>query len=339
MNGQTFSKETAVADANDNQTAPSVAVEGDTVYVAWQDDQSSNQDIYVGSSTNAFASVTATRVTTNTADQTEPDLAVGVENTIYLVWTDERNGQADIYGAVSTASWANVALVTAEGEQTSPAVAVAPDGSDLHLVWVDTASGDGDIWYASSNGLPTTPLAGENIIDDTSAADQTAPALTCTPDGKVFACWQDSRNIGAYGDDADVYFAELSSGCVGTNVLVGDGGAGSGQSEPTIALTTHNGPYVVWADNRNTAAEIYCAATTYLDPTPLYSALVDAAAGTTVGTAPSAITKAGDVSIIVPAGGVPGRPPRDHLGDRESVDLVHRLPGQLRLRAQRHRVR
>mgnify|MGYP002399069600 CR=1 FL=1 len=301
-NGRTFSKETAVADANENQTAPTVAVDGDTVYVAWQDGQSGNQDIYVGSSTNAFASVSAARVTTNTADQTEPDLTVGAGNTIYLVWTDERNGQADIYGATSAASWANVALVTAEGDQTSPAAAVAADGSTLHLVWVDLASGDSDIWYASSNALPASPLTGRNIIDDTSAADQTAPAVTCTSDGEVFACWQDSRNIGVYGDDPDVYFAELSPGCVGTNVLVGDGGARSGQSEPAIALAVHNGPYIVWADDRNTAAEIYCAATTCLDPTPLYSTLVNADAGATVGTAPSAITKAGNVSIVVPAG-------------------------------------
>lgn len=300
--GQTFSRETVVADANDNQTAPAVAVDGDTVFVAWQDDQNGNQDIYVGSSTNAFASVSVARVTTNTADQTEPDLAVGAGNTVYVVWTDERNGQADIYGATSAGSWANVALATGEGDQTGPAVAANPNGSDLHLVWVDSASGDPDIWYASSSGLPASPLTGRNVVDDTSASDQTAPAVTCTADGEVFVCWQDSRNIGAYGDDADVYFVELSPGSLGTNILIGDGGARSGQSTPAIALTTNDEPYLVWTDDRGTAAEIYCAATTSLDPTPLYSALVDANAGATVGTAPSAIARAGDVSIVVPAG-------------------------------------
>lgn len=300
--GRTFSRETPVVDANDNQTAPAVAVAGSTVFVAWQDDRNGNQDIYVGSSTNAFAGVSVTRVTTNPADQTDPDLAVGAGNTAYLVWTDGRNGQADIYGATSAAAWANVALVTAAGDQTRPAVAVVPGTSDLHLVWVDAASGDDDIWYASSSGLPSSPLTGRNIIDDTSAADQTAPALICTADGKVFVCWQDSRNVGGYGDDADVYFVELGPGCLGTNILIGDGGARSGQTEPAIALTAHGEPYVVWADDRDAATEIYCAATSYLDPTPLYSAVVDAGAGATIGIAPSAIKKAGDLSIVVPAG-------------------------------------
>ncbi|MGE5295271.1 MAG: putative Ig domain-containing protein, partial [Solirubrobacterales bacterium] len=299
-NGRTFSKETAVVDANDDQIAPTVAAAGGSVYMAWQDGRNGNQDIYVGSSTNAFAAVTATRVTTNTEDQTQPDLAVGADNAIYLVWTDKRNGDADIYGAVSAASWANVPLVTSDGDQTSPAIAIA--GSEMHLLWVDAGSGDADIWYASSNGLSGSPLTGRNIVDDTSGAEQTAPALTCTNDGKVFACWQDLRNVGTYGDDADVYFAELSSGCAGTNVLISDGGARSGQSEPTIALTTDNAPYVVWADDRNTAAEIYCAATTYLGPTPLYSGLVDASSGATIGVNPSTIAKTGDVSIVVPAG-------------------------------------
>jgi PKD repeat protein len=301
-NGRTFSRETPVVDANDNQTAPAVAAAGNTVFVAWQDDRNGNQDIYVGSSTNAFAGVSVTRVTTNTADQTDPDLAVGAGNTAYLVWTDRRNGQADIYGATSASAWANVALVTAAGDQTRPAVAVVPGTSDLHLVWVDAASGDDDIWYASSSGLPSSPLTGRNIIDDTSAADQTAPALTCTADGRVFVCWQDSRNVGGYGDDADVYFVELGPGCLGTNILIGDGGARSGQTEPAIALTVHDEPYVVWADDRDAAAEIYYAATSYLDPTPLYSAVVNADAGATIGIAPSAIQKAGDLSIVVPAG-------------------------------------
>jgi PKD repeat protein len=304
-NGQAFSKEIAVADANDNQTAPTVAVDSGSpsrAYVAWQDDRNGNQDIYVASSTNAFASSTVSRVTTNAADQTEPDLAIGAANTVYLVWTDKRSGQADLYAAASTASWTNVALVTGAGDQTSPAIAVTPGSSTVHLLWVSSVSGNADVYYASSNGLPASPLTGVNLIDDTSGASQTVPAIACSADGRIFACWQDTRNVGLYGTDTDVYFVDLSPGSLRTNTLVSEGAAKANQTEPAIALSTGSQPYIVWTDNRNTVTEIYCAATTYLDSTPLYATLINAATGATVGIAPTAITSPSDVSIVVPAG-------------------------------------
>ena len=155
---QNFSKETRVSDSNDNEINPAIAVDGQSpsrVYVAWQDGRNGNQDIYVAGSANAFVATTISRVTTDMADQTEPDIAVGGQNIAYVVWTDMRNGQADLYGAASSAGpWTNVPIVTSAGEQTDPAVAAEPGGSCLHLLWVDNAGGDQDIYYASLAGLP-----------------------------------------------------------------------------------------------------------------------------------------------------------------------------------------
>ncbi|MBP7051857.1 MAG: hypothetical protein KBE65_12655 [Phycisphaerae bacterium] len=306
--GKTFTRATLVTDSNDNEITPVVAIDSGSparAYVAWQDDRSGNQDIYVASSTNAFASVTTSAVTTDASDQLAPDMAVDAGNTAYLVWTDKRNGLADIYGASSASSWANHPLVTSAGSQTDPALAIAPGGSFLHWVWVDSASGDTDICCASSSGLPGAPVTGASLIDDTSGAAQSDPAIACSADGKVFVCWQDARNIGAYGADTDVYFAEIGSGAGKTNILIGDGGSEANQSEPVIAVTAAGQPYVIWTDDRTTATEIYCAATTYVDSTPLHSTLVAAATGATVGTSPAAITDTDDVSIVVPAGACP----------------------------------
>ncbi|MEN6575342.1 MAG: putative Ig domain-containing protein [Phycisphaerales bacterium] len=307
-NGETFTRETLIEDSDNNQTEPVVAVDGASpsrAYVAWQDDRNGNQDIFVASSTNVFASMTTSAVTTNTANQTSPDMAVDAANTAYLVWTDSRNGQADIYGAASTASWANVPLVTGDGGQTHPAVAATPGSSVLHLLWVNDVSGDADVYYASSNGLPTGPVTGTNIIDDTSDAAQTDPALACAADGRIFACWQDARNVGVYGDDTDVYFTELGSDAGRTNILIDDEGNGANQFQPAIAVTADDQPYIIWADDRNVTTEIYCAATTSIDPTPLYSTVVAAATGATVGTDPAAINGSEDVSVVVPPGACP----------------------------------
>ena len=214
------------------------------------------------------------RVTSNPADQTEPKLAIDAGNIVYVFWTDRRNGQADIYAAASNAGpWTNMPIVTGAGDQTQPAVA-AGSGDALHLLWVDNASGNSDIFYASLNGLPGSPVAGIGIIDDTSGADQTAPAIVCGADQKVFASWQDWRQAGSTGTDTDLYVAELRSAAPRANVFVGDDGTNASQSDPAIGVDRYGQPYVVWTDSRQATAEIYCATTTLVDPTPLDSKTV-----------------------------------------------------------------
>jgi len=294
-----------VTDSNDNEANPAITVDSQSpnrVYVAWQDDRNGHYDIYVASSVSDFVNDTVSRVTTQAADQTDPDLAVDVRNTVYVVWTDMRDGQANVYGAASDSGpWANVPIVTASGNQTDAAVAVAPGGSVLHVLWADDRPGNSDIYYARSEGLPGSPVTGGTIIDDTSRADQLAPAIVCSGDDQAYACWQDFRHA-INGLDSDLFLAELRSGSAKTNVLIGDDSTNANQSQPAVGIDKYANPYVVWTDDRNAADEIYYAATTFVDPVPLDSKLVTSAAGATVGPDPQYINGPEDVSIIVPAG-------------------------------------
>jgi PKD repeat protein len=306
-NGSNFSKEVRVTSSNRNEIDPALALDRQSpacAYVAWQDDRNGNQDIYVAKSTDGFASSTVVRVTSNAADQVQPRVVVDSSNVAYLFWTDLRNSQADVYAAVSsgsTGAWAEVAIVAGPGQETQPAVA-AGSGTALHLVWVDNSSGNNDIYYALLNGLPNSRVAGLNIIYETSGADQTAPAIVCGADQRAFACWTDARHAGADGTDTDLYVAELRAPAAGTNVFVGDGGTSVNQSDPALGVDQYDQPYVVWTDSRQATTEIYYAATTFLDPTPLDSKIVVASVGAVVGTDPAAIRTTQDVSLVVPAG-------------------------------------
>lgn len=302
--GQSFSRESRITDSNDNEINPAIAIDGqspNSAYVAWQDDRNGNQDIYVAASANSFASNTVSRVTANTADQVDPDIAADAQNVLYIVWTDMRNGRADIYGAASNAGpWTNVPVITTTSDQANPVLASEPGGSVLHLLWVDNALGDQEVYYAKMEGLPGSPLTGRSIVDDTSGADQLAPAIVCATGGKVFACWQDSRHEGAYSTDTDLYVVELVSGTARTNVLVGDDQTNASQHEPAIGVNANAQPYVIWTDDRRGTPQIYYAATTLIDPVPLDSKLVVASAGATIGADPSAIDQPEDVSIVIP---------------------------------------
>jgi beta propeller repeat protein/parallel beta-helix repeat protein len=311
VDGVTWLSETQITDSSANQVVPVVAVGNqspNTAYVAWQDDGAGQEDIYMASSSNGFLTNDVAPVTSDASNQITPDIAIDISNTVYLVWTDERNGSDDIYGADSAIGpWTNVAVVTDAGNQHTPSLATEATGSVLHLAWVDDVSDDdSDIRYASSDGMPSGPLAGVNLVDDTSGASQIAATVAVagsTGDGlEVFTCWQDWRNTTLTGADTDLYFIDVETGDE-TNILVGDGETGSSQGEPTMGVDASGYPYIVWTDDRNATAEIYYAGAMRTDSTALFSGTVTASSGGTVGpTSPAAV---GDVSVTVAAGACP----------------------------------
>ncbi len=303
LDGASWSTDTRITNSDDGQTAPVIGVDSASgCHVAWEDDAEGQQDIYVASSSDGFVSETISQVTSDTSDQTGPDIAVDASGSVYLVWTDARNGSDDIYGAASNGGpWTNIAVVTGAGHQYAPALATEDEGAWLHVVWADDVAGDSDVYYASSEGMPSSPLARVNIVDDTSGVDQLTPILTTSGSAgnalRVFVCWQDWRNVTLAGEDTDLYFVEVRNGDE-INVLVGDGGTGSDQSAPAIGVDSNGSPYIVWTDDRNTSTEIYCAGTTFWDPDVLDSQAVTASEGGTVGIAsPSDV---GDVSVVIP---------------------------------------
>jgi hypothetical protein len=303
--GIAWSTGTLVVDSNNNEVNPAIAVDkssSNRAYVVWQDDRNGNQDIYIAASSNSFLTAAVSQITSNSSDQIEPAIAVGPSNTVYVIWTDTRSGSSDIYGAASNyGSWTNVPIVNNASNQTKPAIAVESTEAKLHILWVDGRSGNQDIYYATSDGLPGSPLSGSSIIDDTSAAKQSEPVIITNGSSKVFACWQDERNVAANGGDTDLYMAELTSDSR-TNILVGDDGTNADQSEPAIGVGEYGHPYLVWAYGRSANTEIYYAASIFVEPVALKTKDVLASLGATVGTDPASITSVNDVSVVVPAG-------------------------------------
>ena len=311
VDGINWSAPIRVNDPNEgNQIYPAIVVDSRSpnyAYVAWQDDRAGNQDICIATSSNGFVTKTVSQITSNTSSQTAPAIAVDSANTAYVLWTDSRNASNDIYGAAGS-PWTNVPIVTKAGNQSNPAIAVESAGSILHMLWVDQSSGNSDIYYASSNGLPSSPLAGRNLIDDTLGAEQISPAIAVTgstgDDLQVFACWHDERNISDNTGDTDLYMVQTNSG-VGTNVFVGDGGTNSDQIEPAISTDQNGYPYLVWTDDRNTNREIYFAGSIFMQPFALASELITSSSGGTVGTDPASIIGVDDVSVVLPEGACP----------------------------------
>jgi hypothetical protein len=195
-------------------------------------------------------------------------------------------------------------VVTGTGNQSNPAVAAAPGTSALHVVWQSDATGNLDVLYGTSDGLPASPFSGSSVIDDTTGGDQFAPSIMAARDHAgnihVYTCWQDNRVVGST-QDSDLYVAEIRSGTGGTNILVGDDGTNSNQSEPALGFDEYGQPAVVWTDSRGSTPRIYSVCSVYFKPVALASALVTRAALSRVGEDPATINDTTDISIQVPA--------------------------------------
>ncbi|MCL5282125.1 MAG: InlB B-repeat-containing protein [Planctomycetes bacterium] len=304
-----------------NRVHPVVAARGQSsslAAVAWQEGPAGNQDIWVASSTNRFETATLSRVTVDPADQTDPAIAVDGQDTIFVLWTDARNGSTNVYGAASNAGpWTNIPVVESESNPSHPVLAVGLSGRTLHLAWVEDKNGNPDVFYAVTEGLPMSPLPGANIVDDTSGADQQVPALRVAAgaDGtdRVFICWEDARNV-AYGGTVEVYFADVSPGSLRTNVPIDDDGRSGGPHEPVLGADRWGYPYVVWvgegsptenavlgSPTSGTAPQLYYCGATHANPAPLTERPIVSSAGGLVGASPESIKSVDDVSVAIPA--------------------------------------
>jgi hypothetical protein len=286
-----------------NQTNPAIVIDSSNkVYIAYDDDQNTDKDIYIASSADNY--VSKTQITSATYDQTTPDIAVDSGGTVYVVWADARNWNGsgnlmyDIYGAASNdGPWTNTLIVIENDQQLSPKIATEAVGSILHFVWVDDRLGDDDIYYATSDELPLpgSPLTGSSIIDDGTGADQISPVIITTGftgnDLKVFACWRDERNA-----EAELYAVEITAS--GTNIYIGNE-LNDDQSKPAIGIDQYNHPYIVWINGRT---DICYAGNTFDDPATLASTNVSTSSAATVGTTWNAINSIDDVSSEMPQG-------------------------------------
>ncbi len=206
------------------------------------------------------------------AAQSEPALALDSSNNIYIVWTDARNGNNDVYSSKSTDGGmtfaANVRVndVTTSFQQ-DPAIAVDPvDPNLVHVVWTDgrnTATTGPDIYYANSTdgGLSFNPSV--RVNDDTGAAEQGQPAIAVAPDRSVYVVWTDPRNV-ARGQD--IYFSKSTDlgATWSANIIVNDDTGAAAQQEPVIRVNEAGTVFIAWTDyrNPNTAPDIYATRST-----------------------------------------------------------------------------
>ncbi len=189
------------------------------LFIVWTDERGSDKDIYLQKFDSAGNKAWTNDLRVNqyaTGDQYEPAIAIA-SGTMYVVWTDERSGNQDIYaqkldtdGVIKWTSDIRVNINSDDSDQNSPDVAISPASLIPYASWEDNRNGNEDIYaspfseYTITANIPNVPLVvtgikrlGENPIIYKYSATSTTDA---------------SGNIYLNNIEWDTYSVNLGSG-------------------------------------------------------------------------------------------------------------------------------
>jgi hypothetical protein len=240
-----------------------IACSGNDVYVVWQDFRNGWPDVYLNRSADGGVTWLAQDVRMDTdalgaAMSLAPRVAVAPPY-VYVVWTDLRNGLADVYlrrsgdgGATWTAADARVDT-DAPGAGSSSNPVVTAVGSLAYVAWEDQRSGAPAIRLSRTADGGVTWL-GTDLRLDTDVPGATAswrPVLYATAN-TVVAAWEDYRP--GTGDVRSNRSTDGGLTWLGSDVRLATDVAGAALSTGIVIAGSGQNVFVAWQDLRNGAA-------------------------------------------------------------------------------------
>jgi hypothetical protein len=239
-----------ISTAESDQWMSAIIFDGTRYFTTWSDYRNGNSDIYGARVTTAGNVLDPAGILLDYgySSPEQSASAVSFDGTNYfVVWQDDRNGEADIYGARVTPSGIvldpqGIPISIAPEQQESPQVTF--DGINYLVVWQD-----GRNWEADIYGARVTPagvvLDPDGIPISTAVDEQYSPSL-CFGGTNYLVAWQDYRN-----GEADIYGARVNqAGNVLDPMGIAICNAIYDQYPPDVAFDGTN-YLVVWDDGRN----------------------------------------------------------------------------------------
>jgi hypothetical protein len=212
------------AAALDNKWAPTIAVRGRRMYVAWADFRNYNWDIFMAHSRTGQMFSANVRVDDFPAFERihdHPTVAVDERGIVHAAWGDRRDtaGDTNIMYArsddggrhFSANRQIDSSMVQFDPDHDTPSNQWNPrmlsSGGDVLVVWQDNRFGNNDIFFVRSRDGGATFETDERVDDSgNGASNQYRPDLTVDESdtgGRVlYVVWEDDRS-----GNADVFLA------------------------------------------------------------------------------------------------------------------------------------
>lgn len=238
------------------------------VYVVWSDNRNNGTyDIYFNRSGDSGKNWPTSDIRLNTdptGSYSSNNARISCNNNghVYVVWSDNRHGKPDIYFNSSTdygASWrGDIRLDSdAPGLEESKYPEISCDNGDyVYVTWYVDRSGGGNIYFNRSDDSGTSWKTTQSLDDyDASGSISLLPQISSDNGGHVYVTWYDYRN-----GSSDIYLnysGNNGESWLGNTRLNTSAQGASSSHSPRITSNDIGDVYVVWADRRNGAPDIY----------------------------------------------------------------------------------
>ena len=243
--GLTFSEPPEnLSENTGSSTEPQISVEGNNVYVVWEDDTPGINDIFFARSTDGGLTFSEPpqNISESTGVSFNPHISSDGDN-VYVVWQDNTpGGGADIFFSRSTDGGLTFSeppenLSENTGFSSQPQISV--EGNNVYVVWVDSSPGNSDIFFVrSTDGGLTFSEPPENISEST--GNSLRPQISSDGDN-VYVVWQSVNE--------DIFFSRSTDGGLTFSEPPQNLSENTGSSfSPEISSDGDN-VYVVWYDD------------------------------------------------------------------------------------------
>ncbi|MBI4181511.1 MAG: hypothetical protein HY520_00895 [Candidatus Aenigmarchaeota archaeon] len=176
------------------------------LHLVWVDSRDGNPELYHQKLDAQGANITpATRLTDDPASSLQPSLAVGVNGSLHIAWTDIRDGNAEIYYTRLDSSGATLVddlrLTSDPADSSFPAI-TADSLGNLHVAWSDSRDGNAEIYYTKRAPSGGTLIPERRLTVNLQAS--WFPAIV-SGGSDIHLAWMDGRN-----GNREIYYLQLA---------------------------------------------------------------------------------------------------------------------------------
>ncbi len=232
------------------------------IHIAWEDRFNGSTAYYKKISRDGSSLINNLRLANVQSKSKNPSIAVDSQNNLNMVWSDNRNGNYEIYFKKLNANGTilmNDARFTNTHADSMDVSILIDSSNNIHLVWTETLDDNADVYYKKLNNL------GFPLINDlrlTNNEKSFKPSFIADNENNIHVIWNDYSREPSSGNcppscDSEVKYKKLNNNGV---ILINDVGltnASFKSKEPSIAIDSQNKVYVAWQDIRSGNNQIY----------------------------------------------------------------------------------
>lgn len=267
---------------------PSLGLDAERgIYLIWRDNRRGHAEIYFARSEDEGKTFTKNIPLNDDTGWTyhgNPSIGVSPGGNVYAAWSDDRNGEGDIYLTASRdrgkTFGPNIRLNDDAGHAVQAHSTVgAGSGGLLVVAWEDFRNGRSELYMTRSIDGGQTFEPNRQVMSGGEGTVQISPSIAVAPNGRVALAWaQFKPQSGRLDppdaskgeplwwkrvrqDDADIYLTVSDDGGshFGPPMPVNDDRSGHPRAFPSVAIDPRGRVSLAWEDFRHGKSDIYFA--------------------------------------------------------------------------------